>query len=44
VFLLLEWEERRHRRIQNIHLVLDTKRTSQDNCIFTEVHLEQEEG
>jgi len=27
-----------------IYLILDTKRTLQDDCMFMEVHLKQEEG
>ena len=44
VFPLLEQEERRQRRIRNVHSTLDTERILQDDRMFAEVHSKQEEG
>ena len=44
MFPLLKGEKRRQGRIWNVYSALDTERILQDNCIFKEVHLKQEEG
>ena len=43
MFLLRSWDTTRVRR-RNVYLILDTEQTLQDDYIFAEVHLEQEEG
>jgi len=44
VFPRSEWEGRRQQRIRNVHLMSDTDRTLQEEQVFNQVHLEQEEG